>query len=922
MEPKSLKAGPDYAEGLINKMKTVFRRSPDNRLHQGHTAQSGQQAFTGKPTWPGSPPDGMAASLMANRRPFFLLAVALMAALAVSLSLLWTGGFLQAQQAGCTPGDNAFCYPENDTAPVATFTAVDPEGKAIVWSLAGDDAGDFSIVNGVLSFEEPPDFEDPQGGSGNDSTTYSVTVQASDGGADTTATEMLTVEVTNVEEPGTVMLSTLQPQVAVAITATLTDPDNIAPGTNDAGTITTGTWQWLRGQDEIVGATNASYTPSEADIGSVLRATVEYDDEEGEDKTAQEDSAHAVRAAPETNVPPVFPDQTADPQTVVTAQTREVAESVAVGTNLGDPVAASDPDVLTYSVDGTDVDAVEINRATGQLSTARALNYETSADQSLIVTVTATDPFGATATSEVTITVTDVNEDPTLTGASSIDHEEGTTVLDVDATDPAADPAEYTATDEDDADDAATGLSWMLRGADASKFEITDTGATRVLSFMDAPDFESPEDSGRNNVYDVTIRVTDSEGNTAEQAVTVKVTNMEEDGTVDLSTLQPRVGFPVTASLMDPDNVNAESLSWQWYKGTVTANNLPDTECVDNTSNNCFIGGAASETYIPVNDDVQNTLSAVATYTDGKANEGDAKDVALQPTAQTVLADTRNKAPVFPDQDMEMEGDQTDQERSIAERNTDGDPTPAGEDIGDPVTAMDFITANNGDQTAETLTYSLGGPDAASFSIVRATGQLQTKAELDKETKDTYVVMVTATDPSNESATIMVTITVTDVDEAPIIMLGGLAISGSSAVSYAENGTGAIGTYTAVGEDAASAVWGLEGTDRDDFDIVNGILTFSVSPDYENARDSDTDNVYNVTVVARAAGNMAMHDVTVTVTDVDEAPPADDAAVLEKWDDSGNGSIEKLEYLMALNAYLDSEIQRLELLQVLNLYLG
>ena len=41
-------------------------------------------------------------------------------------------------------------------------------------------------------------------------------------------------------------------------------------------------------------------------------------------------------------------------------------------------------------------------------------------------------------------------------------------------------------------------------------------------------------------------------------------------------------------------------------------------------------------------------------------------------TAHQVLADTRNKAPVFPDQDDEMEGEQTDQERSVAE-NTDSD---------------------------------------------------------------------------------------------------------------------------------------------------------------------------------------------------------------------------------------------------------
>ena len=53
-------------------------------------------------------------------------------------------------------------------------------------------------------------------------------------------------------------------------------------------------------------------------------------------------------------------------------------------------------------------------------------------------------------------------------------------------------------------------------------------GAVRTLSFKANPDYESPEDSGRNNVYEVTVKVTDSEGNSDEQDVTVKVTNVEE----------------------------------------------------------------------------------------------------------------------------------------------------------------------------------------------------------------------------------------------------------------------------------------------------------------------------------------------------------------------------------------------------------
>ena len=63
----------------------------------------------------------------------------------------------------------------------------------------------------------------------------------------------------------------------------------------------------------------------------------------------------------------------------------------------------------------------------------------------------------------------------------------------------------------------------------------------------------------------------------------------------------------------------------------------------------------------------------------------------------------------------------------------------AGEDIGNPVAANDA----NGDA----LTYGLGGTDAASFDIDPATGQLMTLAALDYETKASYEVMVTATDP-------------------------------------------------------------------------------------------------------------------------------------------------------------------------------
>ena len=81
---------------------------------------------------------------------------------------------------------------------------------------------------------------------------------------------------------------------------------------------------------------------------------------------------------------------------------------------------------------------------------------------------------------------------------------------------------------------------------------------------------------------------------------------------------------------------------------------------------------------------------------------------------------------------------------------------PVGTTVGSPVTATD---PNEGD----TLTYTLGGEDAASFTIVAESGQIQTAVVLDEDTRDTHTVTVTANDGTDDSEPITVTITVTDV---------------------------------------------------------------------------------------------------------------------------------------------------------------
>ena len=97
--------------------------------------------------------------------------------------------------------------------------------------------------------------------------------------------------------------------------------------------------------------------------------------------------------------------------------------------------------------------------------------------------------------------------------------------------------------------------------------------------------------------------------------------------------------------------------------------------------------------------------------------------------------------------------------------------TPPGVNIGNPVSATDDDDdgANNNDiEFGDTLTYSLGGDDAASFDIDPSTGQLITKAPLDVETKASYSVTVSVKDSSGNSPDPQpVTITVTNVAEEP-----------------------------------------------------------------------------------------------------------------------------------------------------------
>ncbi len=802
-------------------------------------------------------------------------------------------------------GDDTVEYAERGIDPVETYTASDPEGASVRWSLGGADAGDFTIENGVLRFAKTPNYESPKGGAIAPFTnTYVVDVQATDE-TRRMESETVTVNVTNVDEDGTVELSALRPQSATAFTASISDPD---------GSVTNARWQWSKSTSKngfyraIDKATSATYMPKDDDIGSYLRATVTYTDPEDEGKTAKMESDNTVQAVRGSNTAPKFADDQ-DPNTPDDQEdaARSVPENTEADSTVGDPVTADpkDGDVLTYTLwdeNGTsqtgDSANFDIDRATGQIMTKvkSALDAEgtgtTDDDEDnayveYTVVVRATDPAGIPGVSTavlansdvvtVVIRVTDVNDAPEVTADSTTPPTfaesagEITTVLE-----------RYTAADQDG---DTTTLS--LGGADGSKFEIDL--ADGDLTFKKKPDYEKPTDADMDNVYEVTVQASDSKL-TGTLKVKVTVTNENEDGVVTLDKTTPVVGIPVTASLKDADG-GISKLTWAWVESN-------DSATV-----------STSDTYTPKAGDVGATLTVTASYFDGQNAPSDTTKKAAVETSVAVERDTRNKAPVFGDEDPDTSGVQNDAATRKVEENTKAN-------VGAPVAATD----SKADGTDESLQYRLGGPDMSSFSVDN-TGQITVKSatKLDYEGKRTYMVTVMAEDPLGASSSIPVTIEVTDVDEAPDIMLGGLAVSGRSNVEV-EEGSTAVATYTVAGPNADMATWSVSGDDASDFSISSaGVLTFNTAPDY------GTDNVYEVTVEADDGTYDDTHDVTVMVTERDAGPQPEPTTLLERYDADDSGKFEKGEVISAINEYLDDGANaptKAEVIEVINLYLG
>ena len=193
-----------------------------------------------------------------------------------------------------------------------------------------------------------------------------------------------------------------------------------------------------------------------------------------------------------------------------------------------------------------------------------------------------------------------------------------------------------------------------------------------------------------------------------------------------------------------------------------------------------------------------------------------------------------------------------------------------------------IYTATGSDPESAPLSYTLGGADAALFDINAASGAVtfevspNFEAAGDSGADNVYDITVTASDGDLSSAAQAVAITVTNVNDAPVITSnGGGAIA---AINVAENTTAVttvVATDADVGQTVTYSITG--GADSAKFSVVaaTGVLTFSSAPNFEVPTDGGADNVYDLIVTATDDGSPVdtkTQTIAVTVTNANEAP--------------------------------------------------
>jgi serralysin len=288
-----------------------------------------------------------------------------------------------------------------------------------------------------------------------------------------------------------------------------------------------------------------------------------------------------------------------------------------------------------------------------------------------------------TATQEVSVTVMGVNDNAPLISSS------GTISI-------AENSSAVTLLTAADADFPAQALSYAaIGGADSALFAVNPT--TGDLTFVSPPDFEQPKDFGADNVYNLTVQVSDGTFNTT-QDMTVTVTAVNDN----------------TPAFTSPAGLSVAENSM-----TIATLTTADADLPTQALTYSVIGGADAA-YFNFNS-TTGALSFIAVHDyelPNDSNKDNIYNLVIQVSDGTLTAAQEISVTVLPVND-----------------NTPVITTPDKISVSENVLTVAIITTTDADRPAQILTYAItGGADAAKFSIVNATGELKFITAPDFET--------------------------------------------------------------------------------------------------------------------------------------------------------------------------------------------
>jgi|GEM_PF-1978703 len=385
-----------------------------------------------------------------------------------------------------------------------------------------------------------------------------------------------------------------------------------------------------------------------------------------------------------------------------------------------------------------------------------------------------------------------------------------------------------------DADLPAQALTYAITGGvDSALFTINSSSGE--LTFTAAPDFETPKDSGADNIYNLTVQVSDGTL-AALQDISVAITGITDN--VPLISSNGNVPVPentsavITLAATDAD-LPAQPLTYSIPGGADSA------LFAVNSSSGELTFTAAPDFEAPKDAGADNIYNLTVQVSDGTFST-------VQDVAVTVTA-VNDNAPVFT--------------------------TPPSLAATENTTAIVTINATDADLPAQILNYSIiGGADSAVFAIHPATGALAFLAPHDYEVPidsggdNIYNVIVQVSDGAMTTVQEFSVNLIPVNDNAPVITT-------PDKFSLVEN-TNIVGILTAADADRPSQTLTYSivgGLDALKFSIASasGELTFISAPDFEAPSDSNLDNIYQITIQVSDGVNYGLQNISIQTLDGD-----------------------------------------------------